>query len=247
MGKTTFSILVSVLASAAAVSATPANATVTLNPNGSYTVSGASGGTISLNLDGWAGGPQTINGLTSALSLTFASLTNGGTTYNFNYIVDNSSSSPITASTVTGFGFNTNPNISGASSTGIFNNAQVVNQGGGSNIPNFGNIDVCFNAGNSNSCAGAGSGANGVQINDANATGTLSLTFAVAPGTIVLSDFYDRYQAIAGAGQVTSAIGRPMTPSVPEPGTWAMMLLGFGGIGYSMRRRRRSTAIAQLA
>ena len=28
--------------------------------------------------------------------------------------------------------------------------------------------------------------------------------------------------------------------SVPEPGTWAMMLLGFGAVGYSMRRRRRS-------
>jgi hypothetical protein len=26
---------------------------------------------------------------------------------------------------------------------------------------------------------------------------------------------------------------------VPEPSTWAMMLVGFGGIGYSMRARRR--------
>jgi hypothetical protein len=34
--------------------------------------------------------------------------------------------------------------------------------------------------------------------------------------------------------------------AVPEPGTWAMMLIGFGGIGYSMRRRRR-TFLAQAA
>jgi hypothetical protein len=38
-----------------------------------------------------------------------------------------------------------------------------------------------------------------------------------------------------------------VTAAVPEPGTWAMMLLGFGAIGASMRRRRRVSAIAQVA
>ena len=36
--------------------------------------------------------------------------------------------------------------------------------------------------------------------------------------------------------------------AVPEPGTWAMMLLGFGAAGYSMRRSRRAQPrLAQLA
>jgi len=34
--------------------------------------------------------------------------------------------------------------------------------------------------------------------------------------------------------------------AVPEPATWALMLLGFGGIGVAMRRRR-IPALAQLA
>jgi len=37
-------------------------------------------------------------------------------------------------------------------------------------------------------------------------------------------------------------------PAVPEPATWAMMLLGFGGIGVAMRRRqRRGGALMQVA
>ncbi|MFT3975936.1 MAG: FxDxF family PEP-CTERM protein [Sphingomonas bacterium] len=33
------------------------------------------------------------------------------------------------------------------------------------------------------------------------------------------------------------------TPAVPEPATWAMMILGFGLIGGAMRYRRRETAV----
>jgi hypothetical protein len=35
--------------------------------------------------------------------------------------------------------------------------------------------------------------------------------------------------------------------AVPEPATWALMLIGFGGIGLAMRGRRRRTALAQIA
>jgi hypothetical protein len=35
-------------------------------------------------------------------------------------------------------------------------------------------------------------------------------------------------------------------PAVPEPATWAMMLMGFGAAGYAMRKRRRPR-LAQMA
>lgn len=37
-------------------------------------------------------------------------------------------------------------------------------------------------------------------------------------------------------------------PAIPEPGTWAMMIIGFGAIGSAMRSRRRKTRLkASLA
>jgi hypothetical protein len=37
------------------------------------------------------------------------------------------------------------------------------------------------------------------------------------------------------------------TAAIPEPGTWALMLLGFGAVGFSMRRRRASSYLMQAA
>lgn len=38
-----------------------------------------------------------------------------------------------------------------------------------------------------------------------------------------------------------------VTGGVPEPSTWAMMLLGFGAIGFAMRRRKSTRELTQLA
>ena len=38
-----------------------------------------------------------------------------------------------------------------------------------------------------------------------------------------------------------------VTAAVPEPATWAMMLLGFGAMGVSLRRGRRTNSLRQAA
>ena len=46
-------------------------------------------------------------------------------------------------------------------------------------------------------------------------------------------------------GVVTGNLTFQLIP-VPEPATWAMMLVGFAGIGFAMRRRRQPV-LAQVA
>jgi len=50
-------------------------------------------------------------------------------------------------------------------------------------------------------------------------------------------------------GGTVDAVDHPHDPAVPEPATWAMMLVGFGAAGVAMRRGRKKTSKApsQLA
>lgn len=50
-------------------------------------------------------------------------------------------------------------------------------------------------------------------------------------------------RAPTGAGSYGGNIN---LTAVPEPGTWAMMLVGFGAVGFAMRRRR-TPVLAQVA
>jgi hypothetical protein len=58
-----------------------------------------------------------------------------------------------------------------------------------------------------------------------------------------------RFQAVnAGGGSDKVLGGNPPPPPepptvVPEPGAWALMILGFGGAGLAIRRRRRIAAV----
>jgi hypothetical protein len=47
-----------------------------------------------------------------------------------------------------------------------------------------------------------------------------------------------------GGSFVWDPVAIPRQPAAPEPSTWAMMLLGFAGLGYAGWRARRQTHLA---
>jgi len=201
-----------------------------------------------LSFDGFVDNPaNVIPGLTSTLLLT---LTGGvGTnTLTFSYTLTNTSSTGGAGSRVSGFGFNSNPNVdplTGAGTpTGEFGN---INLGG--NYPNgIGDVEICLTNNNGASCAGGASG--GALLGDP-ATGSFSLIFGSNTSTLSLDAFYVRYQSLTGLDDVTSASGKEtvvVTPfgGVPEPATWAMLLIGFGAVGATLRTRNANATGRRL-
>ena len=79
-------------------------------------------------------------------------------------------------------------------------------------------------------------------------TGNLTNSLTLGPISPVAAGAY-RFtfggSAPATGGVVTGNLTFQLIP-VPEPATWAMMLVGFAGIGFAMRRRRQPF-LAQVA
>lgn len=66
-------------------------------------------------------------------------------------------------------------------------------------------------------------------------------------GTSVDRVVFDGIGGDGGFALDNVVLNSPMAAAVPEPGTWALMLVGFGAVGVSMRRRRSEREIAQMA
>jgi hypothetical protein len=51
-----------------------------------------------------------------------------------------------------------------------------------------------------------------------------------------------RLGGFSGALSIAQRLAEDVRAAVPEPATWAMMILGFGAIGHMVRRRRAALA-----
>lgn len=220
-------LLTLLTAGVALAAAFPAAASVTISTGVSNTTLAKGGSGTTIYFNGQANG-TVVSGVSSNMFLQLTSQTLTSATFDF--VINNTSITntftPATTSNLSGFGFDSSPDILSGSTT----DALYSNTSSGS-ISNGMKVEFCFTAGPN--CAG---GANGGISAGQTTNGKFTLNYTTLPSAFTLSNFIVRYQNLpqpAGSG-----IGIPVPGAVPEPATWAMMLIGFGAMGVSLRRSR---------
>ena len=192
-------------------------------------------------------------GLGATFTLALDSITNGGYRWNFSYQLANVSTLD---SRLTVVGWDIDADLASASGlSGLFTTS------GSGNMSFGGAKDFCLKAsGGSANCSGGGGG--GLD-EGTSGSGVFSLNFAsqivggtnkhpivtpvAAPTELTFNNFGVHYQSVP---LISSTVGVPGVPppepqgGVPEPATWAMLILGFFGMGSAIRRRARSLRLA---
>ncbi len=217
--KSNFSTLISssLLAASVAFTWVPSALAITLGQNdvnSSFTV----------NFDGSVN-EQNASELSAKAIFKLTSF--NSTTAKFDILLKNTSTID---SRVSVLGFDVvDPNISNASSTGLFTTAVLD-----SSLPNqFGSIDVCFKEGQGNNCKG---GTNGGVFDGQSGELQVTLNFGENTEKFTLDNFGVRYQSIGAPylddkNNQGSGTGSGTVEDVPEPLTilGSVMALGFGG------------------
>jgi hypothetical protein len=211
--------------------ATPAAASIIFDYNtGILTVDGnttiGDSATISFNGHPFPLNSPAIPGLAADVTLVFQGL--DGNNYLFDYIVTNTSGPP-NPGVLTIFGFaDITPDRNAPSSvTGVFTHIA----GGG--FPGNPDFEFCVKEGAGARCFGSEGGVGPGQ----SGSGTLTLGFESPNTQIMMSGPAVRWE---GPNPATAVIGSPVRAVVPEPASWATMLMGFAAVGLVVRRRRKS-------
>jgi hypothetical protein len=71
-------------------------------------------------------------------------------------------------------------------------------------------------------------------------SGPPTAAITLLPGSLGIGSYEISFSGNSPTGGAESGnLTFQLAPGVPEPATWALMLLGFGGIGFAMRRNRK--------
>lgn len=187
------------------------------------------GDSVSINFGG------TDPGTSASLIFTMLSENSSNNEFTFSYALTNTSNTTINPTgRLRSFGFddiNADTNVASTTATNAygFNNTAY-----NANFPDgLGNREFCFST-NPGGCNG---GAIGIASGQTG-TGTIFLNYNGSGMTqLTLDNFAVRYQSL-GLNSDGSGTGTPITTAVPEPATWAMMILGFSLVGGAMRQRK---------
>jgi hypothetical protein len=72
---------------------------------------------------------------------------------------------------------------------------------------------------------------------------TASTAF-LAKAASTISSIWNADDGGIGFDNLKHDVASTINPAVPEPSTWAMMILGFTGVGFVAYRRRKVAAVA---
>lgn len=170
-----------------------------------------------------------VEGLAASTSFTLTEIKTSS--FVFDIVLSNTTSSLWEESRVSRIGFNVDANV-----TSVTASSPWVALLGGSFPNQFGALDICVKGQSQGSCSG---GPGGVGIGGS-ASFSLELGFASLPGTVTLDNFGVRWQSLNSQAlgfDDDSGTGTPVT-KVPEPGTLGLLGLGVLGLVVAGRRRR---------
>ena len=218
-----------------------------------------------IHFNGFVPGTTTLDPhLSATLDLALTSITGGGYQWNFSYSLANTST---IASRIAAIGWDVGPDLlSVIGVSGAFDTASA------GNMAALGAKEFCLKNGAGANCSGGGGaglsmGQTGagvfsltfldhttsyttVQIPKYNSKGKLigytetqipQVDPVAAPTSVAFTNFGMHMQSLAG-GLSTGGVVSDLRGAVPEPGTWALMILGFGAVGATLRRRRAAFA-----
>ena len=87
--------------------------------------------------------------------------------------------------------------------------------------------------------AGASTGQQNIGDPFEGGCGGCELTVKITQGGVTTSQDYD--ESLGDIDRITSTT---LTAEAPEPATWAMMLVGFAGLGFALRSARKNALTA---